>query len=170
MRNIAILGERARQQMPDSPSIGMAEIDGFQVRCGLMITPSIPFDRDRPENEFNVLVKTKAFSCNYRDRGWISFAAQKSLADSFFVIGSEFAGEVFEVGTGVTDFKIGDRAIGNNRYTGRANGAEICRGSPVTTLPESCRCFARPGRSKSPLKCPMRSRPPSGLTHKRLTA
>ena len=34
----------------------------------------------------------------------------------FIPVGSEFVGEVVDIGYGVTNFKVGDKVIGNNKY------------------------------------------------------
>ena len=42
--------------------------------------------------------------------------ATKDLHKSFYVVGSEFVGEVVDIGTDVTEFQIGDRVIGDGCY------------------------------------------------------
>jgi NADPH:quinone reductase-like Zn-dependent oxidoreductase len=69
-----------------------------------------------------VLVRTRSFSCNYRDKAF-GYAVRRHAAHRFFVIGSEFAGEVVAVGPGVTGLRPGDRVMPNHAYTGRT-GAE----------------------------------------------
>ncbi|MEM9824776.1 MAG: zinc-binding alcohol dehydrogenase family protein [Bacteroidota bacterium] len=66
-----------------------------------------------------VLVKKKAFSCNYRDRSIMNTLRERinqSKNLTFFPIGSEFAGEVVKVGTEVNHLKIGDRVIADAFY------------------------------------------------------
>ena len=76
---------------------------------------------DKPEpSESEVLVKVEATTVNRTDCG---YRAAKPLILRFFtglrrprperrVLGTEFAGEVEAVGSGVTSFKVGDRVFG----------------------------------------------------------
>lgn len=68
------------------------------------------------KNQLKVLVKVKAFSCNYRDKGLILSRTRKCSEGSFNFIGSEYVGEVIEVGSEVTRLRIGDRVIINGNY------------------------------------------------------
>ena len=68
------------------------------------------------------MVKKRAFSCNYRDKSLI-FKYNKEIGDEtkkgnymFSYIGSEFVGEIIEIGKNVENFEIGDRVIPNISY------------------------------------------------------
>lgn len=116
MRNIAICG-RSFQSVSRSPAaIESFEMEGVSVLCGLVETPDVLFDRAAPENRDKVWVKIIAFSCNYRDKSLILQVATQGPSHSFYVIGSEFVGEVVDLGPDVTAFQIGDRVIGNGSY------------------------------------------------------
>lgn len=91
---------------------------------GILQQPDIVFNRNSNANKENVLVRTKAFSCNYRDKAVLLSIIEKfkiaeqeandTLLYSYF--GSDFVGEVVEVGRHVTKFKIGDRVIPNDSF------------------------------------------------------
>ena len=116
MRNIAICGSNVKNLISSHSFVSAIEMDGVPVFCGLIHTEDIKFERHLPENKFKVLVRKIAFSCNYRDKTLIFKTAIKAPNNRFFVVGSEFVGEVVDIGSDVTDFKIGDKVIGNNHY------------------------------------------------------
>ena len=122
MRNVAICGSGVKNLMPDNRSLAALEIEGVGMTCGVIITREPRFDPHAPENRFNVLLKVKGFSCNFRDLNFIFAAARKGAENSFFAVGSDFTGEVLEVGAGVTRLKVGDRVIPDNHYTGAGAG------------------------------------------------
>ncbi|MBN1219842.1 MAG: zinc-binding alcohol dehydrogenase family protein [Anaerolineae bacterium] len=116
MRNVAICGEGFKNLMSQAGTIETIEIEGVPVHCGLVQTSDIHFDRNAPDNEHKVLVKIRAFSCNYRDKSLILQMATRGQANSFYVVGSEFVGEVVDLGPAVPDLQPGDRVIGNGSY------------------------------------------------------
>lgn len=116
MRNIAICGRHVKDLVSSPSYISTLELNGISVSCGLIHTDDLKFDRQAPENRFNVLVKIIAFSCNYRDKSLIFKMSTKAPDQSFYVVGSDFVGEVVDMGSEVTQFHIGDRVIGNNNY------------------------------------------------------
>ncbi len=63
-----------------------------------------------------VVVRVRAFSCNYRDRGFLALVASGRLKEC--VLGSEFAGEVLAVGRGVRGIGVGNRVMGKYTYDG----------------------------------------------------
>lgn len=69
-----------------------------------------PVPRPGPKD---VLVKVAAVSLNFRDKLVINGQLLPEPPDMPFVPISDMAGEVVEVGGGVTRFKIGDRVTGN---------------------------------------------------------
>jgi NADPH:quinone reductase-like Zn-dependent oxidoreductase len=114
MRNFAIL---ARKTILSADTItGTVTLDQVPVTCGIIETPAPEFRKDDPKNEFNVLVRVRAFSLNYRDKNRIFTMAVKGSENGFYVVGSEFVAEVLDVGHGVTGLAPGDRVIGNNSY------------------------------------------------------
>ncbi|MGD1919813.1 MAG: zinc-binding alcohol dehydrogenase family protein [Pleurocapsa sp.] len=116
MRNIAVCGNQVTPSIINNDLIETIDMEGIKVNFGMIHTNDLEFDRNAPENEFMVLIKTKAFSCNYRDKHFILKAATKAPEKSFYVIGSEFVGEVIDIGSKVTELEIGDRVIGDGCY------------------------------------------------------
>ena len=92
------------------------QMEGINVVCGLIHTEDITFDPEAPENFSRVLIKKRAFSCNYRDKSFILKAATNLSDYQFFSIGSDFVADVIAIGAKVTSLKVGDRVIGNNAY------------------------------------------------------
>jgi len=121
MRNVAICGSRVKALLPENRSIETVEIKGIPVTCGLIFSPEPHFDQAAPENRFNVLLRTQAFSCNYRDLSLIFAALKRGSENSFYAAGSDLVGEVLEVGFDVTSLKPGDRVIPDNSYCMSAN-------------------------------------------------
>jgi NADPH:quinone reductase-like Zn-dependent oxidoreductase len=103
---------------------------GLPVTFGVIDTKEPAFDRHASEYADKVLVKVRAFSCNYRDKNLIFKMTTKGPPRSFYVLGSEFCGEVVTVGTGVTAVRPGDRVIGNGQYP--HSGIEGVRGGLPT--------------------------------------
>jgi len=91
-------------------------LDEVPVRFGIVEEDEPKFDPQDPKNAHAVLVRVRAFSLNFRDKNRIFTTAFKAPPESYYVIGSEFAGEVIEVGPQVTRFSPGDRVMGNNAY------------------------------------------------------
>lgn len=116
MRNIAICGRQLHQLKPPPSLIQTVVMDGVDVLCGLIYTEDVEFDPADPKNNVRVLVKKRAFSCNYRDKSFIFKAAKNAPDDRFYTVGSDFVAEVVQVGSLVEDLKVGDRVIANNSY------------------------------------------------------
>src|SRR5215211_4816520 len=86
-----------------------------------------------------VLVKVHATTVNRTDSG---LRAAKPFVNRLFtglsrpkvtVLGSEFAGEVEAVGSGVTSFKVGDRVFG---YSGLRHGSRFGAHAEYLAMPE----------------------------------
>jgi NADPH:quinone reductase-like Zn-dependent oxidoreductase len=116
MRNISICGSKLQHSLTLPNIVQAMQIDGIEVFCGLIHTEESEFDANVPKNKFNVLVKKRAFSCNYRDKNLILKTAVHVPEERFYTVGSDFVGEVVALGTEVTEFQVGDRVIGNNSY------------------------------------------------------
>ncbi|MEO1376421.1 MAG: zinc-binding alcohol dehydrogenase family protein [Cyanobacteria bacterium J06635_10] len=116
MRNIAICGSQLKPSILNNEVIDTIDLEGIKVNCGLINTRDPNFDSNAPKNKFMVLVKIRAFSCNYRDKNLILKTATTAPDTSFYVIGSEFVGEVIDIGAEVTELKIGDSVIGDGCY------------------------------------------------------
>jgi NADPH:quinone reductase-like Zn-dependent oxidoreductase len=116
MRNLAICGNNLNQSLVKTLESAPITLDSVPLLAGLLETKDIHFEPELPENRDRVLVRKIAFSCNYRDKGLMLTAAPQLKENRYYIIGSEFVGEVVALGAEVTNFKIGDRVIGNNQY------------------------------------------------------
>jgi NADPH:quinone reductase-like Zn-dependent oxidoreductase len=122
MRALAICGVDVPKLQPGNHSFARIEVNAVPVTCGIVETTRPAFDAEAPENCHHVLVHVEAFSCNYRDRALVLWAARSSPPNRFYAIGSEFAGVVVAVGTGVSRVRVGDQVIGDNHYAPPAAG------------------------------------------------
>lgn len=116
MRNISICGSKLQHSLTLPNIVQAVHIEGIDVFCGVIHTEESKFDANVPKNKFNVWVKKRAFSCNYRDKSMILKTAVHVPEERFYTVGSDFVGEVVALGTEVTEFQVGDRVIGNNSY------------------------------------------------------
>ncbi|EJC3746368.1 zinc-binding alcohol dehydrogenase family protein [Enterococcus faecium] len=93
-----------------------------EVQCGLIDAPQPSFDRENEANKDYVLVKVKAFSCNYRDKAIILKSALKmklnepNLTQPVAFFGSDFVGTIISKGKDVENVEIGDRVIPDCYY------------------------------------------------------
>ncbi|NET33073.1 MAG: zinc-binding alcohol dehydrogenase family protein [Cyanothece sp. SIO1E1] len=116
MRTISICGNNVKNLIHTPSFVSHFTTSGISVNCGLIHTQNLTFDRQAPEHYDQVLVKVRAFSCNYRDKALILRAATHDGANRFSAVGSEFVAEVVDCGVGVRELRPGDRVIGNNAY------------------------------------------------------
>jgi NADPH:quinone reductase-like Zn-dependent oxidoreductase len=139
MRAVVVCGSRAKKLIPKQWR-HTVEIDDAPALFALVRAPRRRFDRRLPKNSSNVLVKTRAFSCNFRDKALL-FTAIKMEPDRLCALGSEFVGEVLEVGRQVTDLQAGDRVIGNNHYVGGQKNSPPYEGVPTNHASEEYHVF-----------------------------
>src|SRR5947209_9349313 len=116
MRSIAVCGGEVKNLFGGDSHFEQVQVDGLPMTCGLIHTREPDFDPRAEENSLRVLVKIKAFSCNYRDKGLFFAALGKAGAKGYFPVGSDFVGEVIEVGREVSGLEPGDKVIGDNNY------------------------------------------------------
>src|SRR5271155_442903 len=89
-------------------------------------------DRPVPKPLYRqVLVKVAACSLNYRDLGIVRGTYRMPVRDNIVPL-SDGAGEVVEVGTGVTRAKVGDKVAGN--FFQRWSGGEPTRDAHASAL------------------------------------
>ncbi len=117
MRALAVLGPA-----PDPDQLGLEkedvagfELDGRSIPAAFLDVPEPAFD-PAGEHRASVLVRTLAFSCNYRDGALIHAAHDEAGPGSYYVVGSELAGVVEAVGADVTAVQEGDRVIADCSY------------------------------------------------------
>lgn len=88
-------------------------------------------------NPYSVIVRIKAFSCNFRDRSLMHVFSNQCQTLSgnqkyfYSPIGSEFVGEVVKTGTLVKQFQKGDRVMPDTSYPYKQDG---CIGGVVTNF------------------------------------
>jgi len=93
---------------------------------GAGIDALIEIERPDPKPAYRqILVKVKACSLNFRDLA-IARGSYRMLVRENIIPLSDGAGEVVEVGPGVTKFKVGDRVAGNffQRWSGGEPGPD----------------------------------------------
>lgn len=98
--------------------IGHVKFGEESVIIGKVNLSKPSFDRNDKKNLDYVLLKVKAFSCNYRDKAILA-QAYSQCKDSdrlFFPFGSEFSAEVVDIGVEVNEFEIGDIVMSDCSY------------------------------------------------------
>lgn len=115
MRSLAIFSEAGAQLISDNPTLSRISIKGIGVHAALVSTPRTRLDAKDASNDTKVLVRVRAFSCNYRDLRIILDKAT-AATPSAVAVGSDFSGDVVRVGAKVSGLKPGDRVIPNSVY------------------------------------------------------
>jgi NADPH:quinone reductase-like Zn-dependent oxidoreductase len=119
MKVLAIVNKNFSKEYADI-TVKPITIDGHLVHFSLLDIEDPIFDEKAKENEQMVFVRKKAFSLNYRDKGFIFSAAKffetHPAALSYFPFGSDFCGVVEKVGPGVETLQVGDHVICNDAY------------------------------------------------------
>ncbi len=132
------------QEFFPAGSIEHVEIGGKKIYCGQIETDDMEFDKAKPENRSMVMVRKKAFSCNYRDLTLIYMSSnhctERPESQIFFPFGSEFSGEVVAVGPEVMDFKPGDRVMGKGTYP-YSGAEEVLPGLPTNNASKEFEIF-----------------------------
>lgn len=118
MHCLAVCGSEIAAMNPDNSTIVELEIAGVPVTVGLMNVPEPAFDPEHPDQRNAVLIRTEAFSCNYRDIAIVARAHAHLPPDRFYAVGSEFVGTVLEVGVEVGRLAVGDRVIPDGTWPG----------------------------------------------------
>ena len=85
-------------------------------------------------SEIDILIKVSSVGVNFPD-GLLVQGKYQLKPDTPFIPGMEVAGEVIELGSNVSDFKIGDRVAGLSRLSGYAEKAAV-NFSSVFKIPE----------------------------------
>ncbi|GHG05248.1 alcohol dehydrogenase [Deinococcus piscis] len=116
MRTLAIVGHQAQALHPHL-NVKPLTIKDIDLQCALVPMPAAQPRPDQLRGR-QVLVRTEAFSCNYRDQGLLLEAYLGNPDTCLWPIGSEFCGTVQATGPEVQGLKPGDRVLGNNAYIG----------------------------------------------------
>lgn len=128
MRALAVCGcDRATLRSKVDIRLG-----GLTVRMALVedvVTPKL--DVDDPRSAESVLVRTRGFSLNFRDRRMIVTTAMTVAPHEAVPIGSEMVGDVIACGRAVDRCKPGDRVIFNAGWGNMAAPTERSRRLPT---------------------------------------
>ena len=153
MDSVVVCGREATyyDQYTDVHTI---EIEGTAVTVGLIETKMPTFNPHASENRFQVLIKVRAFSCNYSDKSRIFAISQKCGEGACYSsIGSEFVGEIIAIGTGVSRLRIGDRVMGNNQFP-YSGVSDLLPGIPTDCASKRCWAVHEAKVVKVPLAMP----------------
>ncbi|MFC3033262.1 alcohol dehydrogenase catalytic domain-containing protein [Pseudoalteromonas fenneropenaei] len=112
MKCLVACNEQTRSMLVDSGQFMAFNVEDTVTHIGLIDQPDIQFDKTDPNNATRVFIEVSAFSCNYREKSRMVKAALRQEI-GFTILGSEFVAKVIDIGPAVTDFKVGDRVIGN---------------------------------------------------------
>ncbi len=138
MRALAVYGAVGA---PEDAGSDALRVDGMLVRSALVDVPDPAFDARDAAYARQVVVRVSAFSCNYRDKGFL-VRLQRFPADRFYTVGSDFVGTVVEVGAQVETLRPGDRVIGQNHYTGAGIGPDgVLEGVPSNNASKEYQVF-----------------------------
>jgi len=127
MKTIAICNNQIKRLQPDSAFFEFL-LKGERILVGIIETPPTDYEEYIPDKR--VLVKVKAFSCNYRDKSLMlnfhKMCEKKSsqLQYLYSPFGSEFVAEVIKAGPDVTELKTGDRVIPDGTYPFRTDNLQ----------------------------------------------
>src|SRR4051812_16305620 len=70
-RAVAVCGAGIPRLQPGNTSLEAVEMDGVRVLLGVVAAAAPRLDAENPEHAHSVLVRVRAFSCNYRDKALI---------------------------------------------------------------------------------------------------
>src|SRR5690606_4739723 len=118
MKRVAVLSPSLAKKVAEEDKCEF-KIDSYLIPLALIDVKDTEFDSSSNDFSNLVLVKKKGFSLNYRDIGIIENAWQKLSSvsgDSFYPIGSDFCGEVVEIGKNVNTLAVGDLVIPDCSY------------------------------------------------------
>lgn len=125
MRALAVVTPSLFDQIEDQNK-HLIRIDNVEIPLAFVEGNAPDFDEESEKYGDFVLVKKHSFSLNYRDLGVIESAWHRLKSvevDTFYPIGSDFAGEIVAIGKNVTSFVLGDLVLGNCFYPAVENGA-----------------------------------------------
>lgn len=115
---IATGNPKARRWIEENGENATVRVYGLECHFGLVeIGNQRPRDQDNRTGNKSALVTLRVlgFSCNYRDRTLI-FATASRDDFGFYVLGSDFVGEVIGIDGATDELKVGDLVIPNNNY------------------------------------------------------
>ncbi|MDI9312126.1 MAG: alcohol dehydrogenase catalytic domain-containing protein [Limnohabitans sp.] len=119
MRALAVVTDGVYETIPEQNKCKIS-IDNQQIPLAIVEGNKPKFDSDDETLSNSVLVKKTSFSLNYRDLGIIERAwniLKDINEDTYYPIGSDFAGYVEDIGKNVVSFKKGDLVIANCSFS-----------------------------------------------------
>jgi NADPH:quinone reductase-like Zn-dependent oxidoreductase len=126
MKTVAICNSCIKNINPDV-IIHDFLLNGTSIPVGILDAPEPDYDKYfTPQS---ILVKVRAFSCNYRDKTLMHLfnecCKELSIQQKYFYspFGSEFVAEVIKTGRDVKSLKLGDRVIPDGTYPFKPSGA-----------------------------------------------
>src|SRR6218665_677725 len=125
MRALAVVTPSFYEKVDDTNRYKI-KIDDLEIPLAFVEGNDPDFDADSDQYANLVLVKKTSFSLNYRDLGIMERAWDRLKAvaeDTFYLIGSDFAGHVTAIGKNVKTLKIDDLVIVNGFFPMSENGA-----------------------------------------------
>jgi NADPH:quinone reductase-like Zn-dependent oxidoreductase len=127
MQSIVVFGSKGA---PAPGGRQVVTIDGVTLPCGVAPLAATPFDPAGADRR-RVLMRVRAVSCNYRDKAFLTSMGGVE-PPRFSAFGSEFAGEVVEVGADVATLSPGDRVLPDFHYEGSPlHSGDIPAGVPT---------------------------------------
>lgn len=124
MKTVVICDNAVSANSPDDKFFNFS-ISNTEITVGIM-------DLNNPDfrnafSDHSIILRIRAFSCNYRDKSYlikVNDACKKlSGFNKHFIspFGSEFVADVIDVGNKVKTVKVGDRVIPDASYPNRGN-------------------------------------------------
>ncbi|AZQ63749.1 zinc-binding alcohol dehydrogenase family protein [Flammeovirga pectinis] len=117
MKQLVICPNNFHKHYEDTFSYGKLKFNGKDINYALIETEDTYFNPN--EHVDKVLIRKKAFSCNYRDLSILLLQSERINNNSqiaYTPFGSEFSGIIEDIGNNVVNFKVGDRVICNGSY------------------------------------------------------
>lgn len=126
MRAFAAIGPAVDVAAAGLGTAEPVQLDGRRLRVAFCEVAEPRFEPGSDAHREAVLVRARAFSCNYRDGALAQAVLHPSARERIVVLGSELAGEVVAVGAGVEGWAPGDRVMACPSWgPGQAGGSGV---------------------------------------------
>ena len=141
MKTVAICNLNFKELEPKNQYFNFS-LCGKDITIGLLNDIELNSKNDLPED--SVLIKIKAFSCNYRDKAFMLLynkmceKANENHKCIYMPFGSEFVAEVIAIGKNVKNIEVGDRVIPDSCYPHKGNG--VIGGIPTSAASQRIQC------------------------------